>query len=68
MKNKNYSCTHGCKYSAVAMVNELGFTITFKHDTPIRQLTRSLFNECDSSRKGDSIKKVWKKLDVFFFR
>ena len=49
MKNKNYSCTHGCKYSAVAMVNELGFTITFKHDTPIRQLTRSLFNECDST-------------------
>ena len=40
MKNKNYSCTHGCKYSAVAMVNELGFTITFKHDIPIGQLTK----------------------------
>ena len=46
---------------AVAMVNELGFTITFKHDIPIQQLTRSLFNECDSSRKSYSIKKVWKK-------
>ena len=40
MKNKKYSCTHGCKYSAVAMVNELGFTITFKHDIPIGQLTK----------------------------
>ena len=39
--------------------------LLFKLDTPIRQLTRPLFNECDSSRKSDSIKKVWKKLDVF---